>query len=32
MTQLAQDYVFLPQRLIADLQANPAAIGVYALL
>ena len=32
MTQLAQNYVFLPQRLIADLQANPAAIGVYALL
>jgi hypothetical protein len=32
MTQLAQDYVFLPQRLIADLQANPAAIGVYALI
>jgi hypothetical protein len=32
MTQIAQDYVFLPQRLIADLQANPAAIGVYALL
>ena len=27
MTQLVQDYVFLPQRLIADLQANPAAIG-----
>jgi hypothetical protein len=32
MPQLDQDYVFLPQRLIADLQANPAAIGVYALL
>jgi len=32
MTQLAQDYVFLPRRLIADLQANPAAVGVYALL
>jgi len=32
MTQLAQDYVFLPQRLIADLQANPVAIGVYALI
>jgi hypothetical protein len=32
MTQLDQDYVFLPQRLIADLQANPAAIGVYALI
>jgi hypothetical protein len=27
-----RDYVFLPHRLIADLQANPAAIGVYALL
>lgn len=32
MPQLEQDYVFLPQRLIADLQANPAAIGVYALI
>ena len=32
MPQLDQDYVFLPQRLIADLQANPAAIGVYALI
>src|SRR6266508_4686033 len=32
MAQLDQDYVFLPQRLITDLQANPAAIGVYALL
>ncbi len=32
MPQLDQDYVFLPQRLLADLQANPAAIGVYALL
>jgi hypothetical protein len=32
MTQLAQDYVFLPQRLLADLRANPAAIGVYALI
>jgi hypothetical protein len=32
MPQLEQDYVFIPQRLIADLQANPAAIGVYALI
>jgi hypothetical protein len=32
MPQLDQDYVFLPQRLLADLRANPAAIGVYALL
>ncbi len=32
MPQLDHDYVFLPQRLIADLQANPAAIGVYALI
>jgi hypothetical protein len=32
MPQLDQDYVFLPQRLLADLQANPAAIGVYALI
>jgi hypothetical protein len=32
MPQLDQDYVFIPQRLIADLQANPAAIGVYALI
>src|SRR6266540_5199004 len=32
MPQLDQDYVFLPQRLIADLSANPAAIGVYALI
>jgi len=32
MTQLDQDYVFIPQRMIADLQANPAAIGVYALI
>ncbi len=32
MPQLDQDYVFLPQRLIADLQANPTAIGVYALI
>ena len=32
MAQLDQDYVFLPQRLLADLQANPAAIGVYALI
>lgn len=32
MPQLDQDYVFLPQRLLADLQANPVAIGVYALL
>jgi len=32
MPQLEQDYVFLPQRLLADLQANPAAIGVYALI
>ncbi len=32
MPQLKQDYVFLPQRLITDLQANPAAIGVYALI
>ena len=32
MSQPDQNYVFLPQRLITDLQANPAAIGVYALL
>lgn len=32
MPQLDQDYLFLPHRLIADLQANPAAIGVYALI
>jgi hypothetical protein len=32
MPQLDQDYVFLPHRLIVDLQANPAAIGVYALI
>src|SRR5215208_4570064 len=32
MPQLDQDYVFLPHRLIADLQANPAAIGAYALI
>jgi hypothetical protein len=32
MPQLDQDYVFLPHRLIADLQANPVAIGVYALI
>src|SRR5215213_5361346 len=32
MPQPCHDYVFLPQRLIADLQANPAAIGVYALI
>jgi hypothetical protein len=32
MPQLDQDYVFLPQRLVADLQANPAAIAVYALI
>jgi hypothetical protein len=32
MPQLDQDYVFLPQRLIADFQVNPVAIGVYALL
>src|SRR5215207_6811713 len=32
MPQLDQDYVFLPQRLIADFQANPAAIAVYALI
>src|SRR5438876_1265586 len=32
MPQLDQDYVFIPQRLIADLQANPVAIGAYALL
>ena len=32
MPQLDQDYVFIPQRLIADLQANPVAIGVYALI
>src|SRR6476660_3644184 len=32
MTQLDHDYVFLPQRLLADLRANPAAIGVHALL
>jgi len=32
MPQLDQDYVFLPQRLLADLRANPAAIGAYALI
>ena len=32
MPQLDQDYLFLPHRLIADLRANPAAIGVYALI
>jgi hypothetical protein len=32
MPQLDQDYLLLPHRLIADLQANPAAIGVYALI
>jgi hypothetical protein len=32
MPQLDQDYLFLPYRLLADLQANSAAIGVYALL
>jgi hypothetical protein len=32
MPQLEQDYVFIPQRLIADLQVNPAAVGVYALI
>lgn len=32
MPQLEQDYVFIPQRLLADLQTNPAAIGVYALI
>jgi hypothetical protein len=32
MPQLDQDYVFVPQRLLADLRANPAAIGVYALI
>jgi hypothetical protein len=32
MPQLNQDYVFVPQRLLADLPANPAAIGVYALI
>src|SRR6266508_3989460 len=32
MPQIDQDYVFIPQRLIADLQANPAAIAVYALI
>jgi hypothetical protein len=32
MPQLDHDYVFLPHRLIADLQTNPAAIGVYALI
>src|SRR5256885_679781 len=32
MPQLDQDYVFLPQRLLADLPANPAAIAVYALI
>src|SRR6266849_4660457 len=32
MPQLDQDYLFLPHRLTADLQMNPAAIGVYALI
>jgi hypothetical protein len=32
MPQLDQEYLFLAHRLIADLQANPAAIGVYALI
>src|SRR6266508_1832773 len=32
MPQLDQDYIFLPHRLIADLQANPAALGIYALI
>jgi hypothetical protein len=32
MPQLDQDYLFLPHRLVADFQANPAAIGVYALI
>ena len=32
MPQLDQDYVFLPQRLLADLRANTAAIGAYALI
>src|SRR6266540_7086611 len=32
MPQIDQDYVFIPQRLIADLQANPAALGIYALI
>jgi hypothetical protein len=32
MPQLDQDYLLLPHRLIADLQMNPAAIGVYALI
>jgi hypothetical protein len=32
MSQIDQDYVFLPHRLLADLPMNPAAIGVYALI
>lgn len=32
MQQVTQHYVFLPQRLLADLQTNPVAIGVYALI
>src|SRR5262245_21967814 len=32
MQLLDLDYLFIPHRLIADLQANPAAIGVYALI
>ncbi len=32
MPQIDRDYLFIPHRLIADLQANPVAIGVYALI